>query len=137
MRDVDTNILMYAHDPRDARKQEIALALVESLTDGALLWQVACEYLSASHKLAPFGYDRASAWQDIRDLRLIWKTILPVWQVQDIAEDLLRRYSLSFWGAMVIAACLAGGITRLYSEDFDAYPSIDGLEVVNPFTVRD
>ncbi|MBN2390512.1 MAG: PIN domain-containing protein [Anaerolineae bacterium] len=133
MRAVDTNILMYAHDPRDARKQEIALALIESLTDGALLWQVACEYLSASHKLAPFGYDRASAWQDIRDMRFVWKTILPVWQVQEIAEDLMRRYSLSFWDAMVIAACLAGGVERLYSEDFDAYPSIDGLEVVNPF----
>lgn len=137
MHAVDTNVLMYAHDPRDARKQEIALALIESLPDGALLWQVACEYLSASHKLAPFGYDRASAWQDIRDLRLIWKTVLPTWQVQDIAEDLLRRYSLSFWDAMVIAACLAGGITQLYSEDFDAYPSIDGLEVVNPFAPSD
>ncbi|HQH37328.1 MAG TPA: PIN domain-containing protein [Anaerolineae bacterium] len=59
------------------------------------------------------------------------------WQVQDIAEDLLRRYSLSFWDAMVIAACLAGGITRLYSEDFDAYPSIDGLEGLNPFAPSD
>jgi len=133
MRAVDTNILMYAHDPRDKRKQEIALTLIESLTDGVLLWQVACEYLSASHKLAPWGYDREAAWQDIQDLRRVWTTMLPTWQVQDTAADLLSRYSLSFWDAMVIAACLEGGVTRLYSEDFDAYPKIDGLEVVNPF----
>lgn len=133
MRAVNTNVLFYAHDPRDTRKQKIALALIESLTDGALLWQVACEYLSASHKLAPWGYDREAAWQDIQDLRRVWTTMLPTWQVPDTAADLLSRYSLSFWDAMVIAACLEGGVARLYSEDFDAYPKIDGLEIVNPF----
>jgi len=51
------------------------------------------------------------------------------------AEQLLASYSLSFWDAMIIAACLEGGVTRLYSEDFDAYPRVDGLEVLNPFSV--
>lgn len=37
---------------------------------------------------------------------------------------------------MIIAACLEGGVTRLYSEDLDAYPRVDGLEIVNPFKVR-
>jgi predicted nucleic acid-binding protein len=133
MRAVDTNILIYAHDPRDASKQQIAIDFNQSLTDGVLLWQVACEYLSASHKLAPLGYSRVDAWQDIRDLHLVWTTLLPVWRVQDIVEDLLNRYSLSFWDAMIIAACLEGNVMRLYSEDFDAYPQIADLEVVNPF----
>lgn len=73
------------------------------------------------------------AWQDIRDLRCVWSTVLPSWDVQDTAERLLARYSLSFWDAMIIAACLEGRVTRLYSEDFDAYPQVDGLEIVNPF----
>lgn len=34
---------------------------------------------------------------------------------------------------MVVAACLEGGVTRLYSEDFDAYSIVQGLEIVNPF----
>ena len=62
MRAVDTNILFYAHDPRDAVKQDIAVSLMRSLTDGVLLWQVACEYLSASRKLESLGYSRADAW---------------------------------------------------------------------------
>jgi predicted nucleic acid-binding protein len=36
---------------------------------------------------------------------------------------------------MIIAACMEGGVTRLYSEDFDAYSRVDGLEIVNPFSV--
>ncbi len=133
MNAVDTNILLYVHDPRDPGKQATATALLQSMTDGVLLWQVACEYLSASRKLEPLGYSRVQAWQGIHDLRRVWTTILPSWGVLERAERLLSAYSLSFWDAMIIAACLEGGVTRLYSEDFDAYPHVDGLEIVNPF----
>jgi predicted nucleic acid-binding protein len=74
---------------------------------------------------------------DIHDLHRVWTTILPNWSVVRRAERLLGAYSLSFWDAMIIAACLEGGVTRLYSEDFDAYPRVDGLEIVNPFGVSD
>ena len=75
---VDTNILFYVHDPRAPAKQATAASLVQSLMDGVLLWQVACEYLAASRKLEPLGYNRLQAWQDICDLRLVWITILPI-----------------------------------------------------------
>jgi predicted nucleic acid-binding protein len=133
MNAIDTNILLYVHDPRDVAKQAAAASLIRSLTDGVLLWQVACEYLSASRKLELLGYDRMHAWQDIRDLCRVWTTVFPSWDVLDQAEHLLSSYSLSFWDAMIIAACLEGDIVRLYSEDFDAYPHVDGLEIVNPF----
>ncbi len=74
---VDTNILLYARDPRDRAKQTAAGSLIESLTDGALLWQVACEYVAASSKPAPFGYPAAQACNDIRDLRRAWAAVLP------------------------------------------------------------
>lgn len=45
----------------------------------------------------------------------------------------MDSYSLSFWDAMILAACLESGVTRLYSEDFGAYQQVDGLEIVNPF----
>lgn len=131
----DTNILLYVHDPRDPTKQAVAASLVQSLTDGVLLWQVACEYLAASRKLEPFGYDRSRAWQDVRDLQRVRATMLPGWGVLDQAGRLLITYNFSFWYAMIIAACLEGGATRLYSENFDAYPRVDGLEIVNPFKV--
>ena len=133
MNAVDTNVLIYAHDSRDPRKQALAVSLIQSQADGALLWQVACEYLSASRKLESQGYSLEQAWQDIRDLRSVWTTILPTWRVLDRAETLMASFSLSFWDALVLAACLEGGVDRLYTEDFDAYPSVDGLEVINPF----
>jgi len=133
MNAVDTNVLLYVHDPRDVTKQLTASNLVQSVSDNVLLWQVACEYLAASRKLLSFGYNLAQAYQDVRDLQRVWFTLLPSWSTLDRAETLVINYSLSFWDAMIIAACLEAGMTRLYSEDFDAYAHVDGLQLVNPF----
>ncbi len=132
MNAVDTNILIYVNDPRDPVKQTIASSLVSSLTDAVLLWQVACEYLAASRKLEPLGYDRAQAWQYIRDLQQVWHTALPTWSVLERAEQLMNRFNLSYWDAMIVAACLEANVQTLYTEDF-GYSNIDGLVIVNPF----
>ena len=39
----DTNVLLYCCDKRDPARQQRALALMESRTDGVILWQVACD----------------------------------------------------------------------------------------------
>jgi predicted nucleic acid-binding protein len=132
MNAVDTNILIYVNDPRDPVKQEIAASLVSALTDGVLLWQVASEYLAASRKLESLGYDRAQAYQYVRDLQQAWYTALPTWNVIDTAENLMSRFSLSHWDSMIVAACLEVNVQILYTEDF-GYSSIDGLRIVNPF----
>ena len=132
MNAVDTNILIYVNDPRDSVKQQTAAYLVSNLTEGILLWQVACEYLAASRKLESLGYDRAQAYQYIRDLHQVWYTSLPTWDVIDRAENLISRFNLSHWDSMIIAACLEANVQTLYTEDL-GYSSIDGLKIVNPF----
>ena len=133
MNAVDTNVLVYVHVSRDLVKQATAEALVRTLPDAVLLWQVSCEYVAASRKLEPFGYSRTKAWQDIRKLHLLWDTRLPTWDIFFRAEILMQRYSLSSWDALLVAACLEAGVTRLYTEDFDDSVKKEGLEVVNPF----
>jgi predicted nucleic acid-binding protein len=132
MNAVDTNILIYVNDPRDPVKQEIAASLIPTLTEGVLLWQVACEYLAASRKLESLGYVRTQAYQYVRDLQRVWYTALPTWSILDRAENLMRRFSLSHWDSMIVAACLEANVQMLYTEDF-GYSSIDGLGIVNPF----
>ncbi len=133
MNAVDTNVLIYARDPRDPAKQAAATTLLSSIVDGVLLWQVACEYVAASRKLEKFGYDRTQALADVTDMRAAWRTILPSWNIFDGAERLLAKYHLSFWDALLVAACLEGGVARLYTEDFDASAWAEGVEIINPF----
>jgi predicted nucleic acid-binding protein len=134
MNAVDTNVLIYAHDPRDPAKQQRAVALIASLTDGALLWQVACEYVAASRKLAAFGLNPARAFADLQRLRRIWTPVLPQLTTLDVAEALVTTGNLSFWDALIVAACQENGIQTLYSEDFDASTTaLTGVNVINPF----
>lgn len=133
MNAVDTNVLIYAHDLREPAKQSAAIGLLASGVDFVLLWQVACEFLAASRKLQPLGFDLAKAFGELRKLQLAWNFEKPTVAVLDRAEDLISRFSLSFWDALLIAAGLEAGVQRLYSEDFSAYPNIDGMEIVNPF----
>jgi predicted nucleic acid-binding protein len=53
---LDTNILIYACDKADIKRQRVALDLVSSADDGVLLWQVACEFVAASRKLRSQGF---------------------------------------------------------------------------------
>ena len=133
MNAVDTNVLLYVHDYRDPAKQATAKALVNSLPDAVLLWQVACEYIAAARKFAPLGYGTDKAWQDVHILRGLWLGQEPTWEVFERAEKLMKRYSLSSWDALLVAACLEVGVTRLYTEDFDNSVRAEGLEVINPF----
>lgn len=79
----------------------IAVSVIESLDDGVLLWQVACEYLAVSRKLESQDYSYREALEDIEDLRLGWDTILPVWGVMGRVLG-LRSKGFSHWDALLI-----------------------------------
>ncbi|MDX6575176.1 MAG: hypothetical protein QOE96_1129 [Blastocatellia bacterium] len=135
MNAVDTNVLVYVRDPRDRTKQQAAVKLTTGMGDGALLWQVACEFVAASRKLAAFGFTQAAAWRELERLRQLWTLILPSENVLTRAEQLTATHNLSFWDSLLVAACIEGGVTRLYTEDFDASLSkATGIEIVNPFS---
>ena len=136
MNAVDTNVLLYVHDPREPEKRKAAVSLLLSLEDGVLVWQVACEYIAACRKLAPYGYDPNQAWSDVRDLASVWTVLLPDWSVLAKAEQLSNHHKLSIWDSMIVASCLVGGVGRLYSEDFSGHPKVETVEIVNPFRTR-
>lgn len=133
MNAVDTNALLYSHDFRDQRKQAIAQTLIGNLASGALDWQVACEFVASSHRLKLKNVVSHDPWKEIRVLEGMWSTIVPNWPSLARAESLTTRFSLSHWDAILIAVCLDNGVTCLYSEDFSAYSSIDGMRIVDPF----
>jgi predicted nucleic acid-binding protein len=59
--------------------------------------------------------------------------VLPTPEAFEAAVDLSERFSLSHWDSMILGACRAAGVTRLYTEDMGSPRTIDGIELVNPF----
>jgi predicted nucleic acid-binding protein len=133
---IDTNIWIYAHDTRDPQKQQLAKTLTTSPQNLVLPWQVGCEFIAASKKLAPLGFDEAKAWLALRAMQgMATIVLMPIPQLWADAESLQTRHSLSFWDALLVAACLSTGAKVLYTEDMGAPRQIDGLSLINPFIV--
>jgi predicted nucleic acid-binding protein len=130
---LDTNILIYACDKADLKRQQVALDLVSNARDGVLLWQVACEFVAASRKLRSQGFTMADAWERLADYLALFPLILPAAGASERARVLHTEDEWSFWDAMIVAACLECGVTRLYSEDLPGRAVRWPLEIVNPF----
>jgi predicted nucleic acid-binding protein len=130
---LDTNVLIYCCDKRDPRRQKIALDLVADTTEGVLPWQVACEFIAASRKLAEQGFTAAHAWQRLAEFLSLFPLLMPTPVVLERARALHLEQQWAFWDATLVSACLETGVSRLYSEDLPGRTKIESLEIVSPF----
>jgi len=97
-----------------------------------ILWQVAVEFVSAFRKVG--GDDGAQeAWQYLQEFLDLMPLVLPRRGVLDRARILHVERQWSFWDALIAAASLDAGVTRLYTEDLPGSPQPEGLEIINPF----
>lgn len=130
---LDTNVLIYACDASDPRRQKIAIDLISSTTDGVIPWQVACEFIAASRKLAPLGFTSETAWERLEEILQLLPLQVPSAGALTRAQILHVQHQVSFWDAMILGSCLEAEVDLLYSEDVPGLTVIEGLRVVNPF----
>jgi predicted nucleic acid-binding protein len=94
---VDTNVLIYACDQSDTRRQTIALDLIAASTGGVLLWQVACEFLAASRKLSKQGFTATQAWNRLAEFQDLLPLVLPSAGNLAHARALHIEHGVSLW----------------------------------------
>ena len=130
---LDTNVLIYACDKSDPARQHKALSLIDRVTDGVLPWQVACDFIAASRNLHGHGFTPTDAWDRLADFRQLFRLIVPSPAVLPLAQELHAQHNVSFWDALIVAACVDEGVETLYSEDIPSRSEFGSLQVVNPF----
>lgn len=132
---VDTNVLVYARDARDAGKHERSREWVEFLWDtkrGRVSRQVLHEYyVTVTRKLRP-GLPVEEARADVRTL-FHWLTAVDPEVMIESAWSFQDRCSLSFWDALILGAAQSMGCGFLLSEDLPAGQELEGIRVVSPF----
>ena len=132
---VDTNVLVYARDSRESRKQQQAAAWLAHLWQhrrGRLSQQVLQEYyVSVTQKLKP-GMAREAARDDVRDLWQ-WVSAPAAEALFEEAWSLQDEYSVSWWDALVLAAAQLSDCRTLLSEDFQHGREYGSVRVANPF----
>jgi predicted nucleic acid-binding protein len=135
MNAVDTNVFVYAMHGEDQRKRERAVALLAGLRESntVLLWQVACEVGAVFSRHIAQKALPASAYDSITAARERFPLALPSAEMLRTGLEIHRSHQVSYWDAMLIAACADAGVTRLYTEDDQSMPTIAGVEIINPF----
>ncbi len=125
----DTNVLLYllSADSAKADRAEALIAL-----GGTISVQVLNEFVAvASRKLRmPLG--------EIRDVLATIRAVCAVTpvtaQTHDQALDLIERYGLSLYDALIVSSALLAGCRTLHSEDMQHGQVFDRqLTIRNPF----
>ncbi len=133
---VDTNVPVYALDPRDRFKQQRAVEVLDRLDaagTGILSVQHVNEFLFVvTRRLAP-PVPLAEAGHIARYFLRSWR-VLPL--TPEITVEAIRgveQHQLAWWDALVWATAYVHGIPAVLSEDFNPDAVLDGVRFVNPF----
>lgn len=128
----DTNILVYASDRRDRRKQAIAAKLVADgirRHNAVVSTQVLQEYASVA-------LSKLSQSVNFIDRRLLQFESLEIVQLTPPlirrALDLHSLHQIHYWDAAIVAAAEAARCTLLWSEDFPVGATYGLIRVENP-----
>ena len=136
---VDTNILAYARDPRDPRKQAIAMDWLRSLAiqrAGRLSRQVLIEFYAVATHPRKLAMVETAAQADVLALEA-WNPVQPDAELLKRAWGVQSTYGFSWWDAMVVAAALNAGCAILLSEDLQHEQCIEGtLTIIDPFAMN-
>jgi len=133
---IDTNVLVYQLDTRDARKHAIA----ERTIRGALAQHTGCISFQVVQECLNTVLRKAEVRLAAVDAREWFETVLAPLVGVDPSKDLYRRsldlqarYGYGFYDCLIIAAALEAGCKRLLSEDLQHGQRIEGLRIENPF----
>ena len=136
---LDTNLFVYQLEALDERKSSTANRIIREgieMGNACISFQVVQECLNTALRKAdiPLGADQIRAYLD--------NVLAPLFRVPasiplyDRALDVQVRYRYGFYDALIIAAALEAGCTRLYSEDMQDGQEIGRLTIQNPFGIK-
>ena len=134
---IDTNILVYAYDPRDRRKHLRSRAVIDRLVRGGtavLSVQCLTEFFRTVRWRLP---EPISVENALKQIHHFMNTCRILHLTSTAALEGMRAcemYSMSFWDSLIWAVAKEGGVPYLLTEDFDDGGTVEGVQFLNPFT---
>ena len=132
---VDTNVLLYCFDARNAGKRTRAQAWVAMCWKqqcGRISTQVLNEFYSNARKKFSSAITAGDARAEVRRYQH-WQpwaidhaTVESAWAIES-------RYDINYWDALILASAQQQGCGHLLSEDLQHGQDVDGVRIVNPF----
>ena len=132
---LDTNILVYMYDRRDPEKQARAFEVTGNAIangTGVVSAQVLGEFFNTVTRRVPNPISAEVAEDAISLFARMLVVELDLALVRR-AVATCRRYQISYWDGLIIAAAERAGCDRIISEDLNDGQVYHGIVVENPF----
>lgn len=133
---VDSNVLIYFVDPRDAAKHLQAVAVLDHVIRAeraALSAQCLSEFYRVSTQRLPERLAPAVALVQVER----WAAVCSVFDLtpQAVVEACRRsaNHQMAIWDALIWAVAKANGVSLILTEDQPGQQPIEGVRYVNPF----
>jgi predicted nucleic acid-binding protein len=132
---IDTNILVYAHQPSETTKYDRATRVVETLAEsgaGRLSAQILGEFLNATTR----GRRPILSIRDALRQATILADAFPVFDLTGLivleAGRGVREHQLSYFDAQIWATARLNQVPAIFTEDFTHGRRVEGVQFLNP-----
>lgn len=129
---LDTNILVYAVDPAEGWKHEMAAAIVDRSIERPCILSVQALAEFVAVAIRRRKQSRADALAQARDWLRLFPVVAADANALETAYAALEAGRFSLWDALLLATARAAGCTILLSEDMHDRGAFDGITVRNP-----
>lgn len=130
---IDTNVVVYASDPSDARKNELAVEILADAFDNdqyVISSQVLNEFINtALNKLKKSNEEVIGHLHQLKTMRVV--PVSAEWLERAI--EIRSRYDLQFYDSLLLAAAEALGCDEFLTEDLNDGQMYGSVKAVNPF----
>ncbi len=133
---IDTNVLVYANDSADVKKQATAIRLVTGgirSGRGVISSQVLSEFWVTVTQKIQVPLDREKAENELENFRAM-RIISIDYDTVRAAVHLQKRHQLSYWDALILSTAQIAGCRCIYSEDLNQGHKYGDLVIVDPFS---
>lgn len=128
---LDTNILIYANTSQDETKKTIAQRLITS-GDAMTSAQTLNEFCNVLRRKFPQKFTEVEAI--LQDIQIDVEVVPLTAKMTHQAAAISKRYLLSFYDSLILAAASEQGCRAVLSEDLqNSFKLETGLVIINPF----
>ena len=133
---VDSNVMVYAYDRSEPKKQGRALAVLDQLATrgaGVISAQVLAEFFVTVTQKLPATLSVSEGYERLENYLQAWIVLDLTGMIVLEAARGVRDYQFSFWDAQIWATARLNQIPVVLSEDFSAGRVIEGVRFIDPF----
>lgn len=133
---LDTNVLIYPHDPSEPLKQREAARILRRVYRsgaGCVSTQILSEYYSVmTTKLRPRA-SPDSALASLEHQVILWPVLQVTTEVVLEAARAAHAYRISFWDAQLWAIASVNRVECILTEGLQHGSTLGGVRILNPF----